>query len=80
MMTPPAPQDATAQAVAARLPQTPLISAMDLAIALGLPDTRTIYRAIEQGRLSAVRPGRSARIARAEAIRWLTLENSTTIG
>ena len=63
--------NATAAAIAARLPRRPLLSATDVAAALGLATTAFVVAAIESGGIAAVRVGSQYRIARAEAERWI---------
>lgn len=70
---------ATSDDIITRLPNAPLISPLDLAIACGIGTTLAIYSAIECGTLSAVRiNSKVTRISRTEAIRWIRSLDSST--
>lgn len=69
------PCNPTVAAIVARLPDKPLLTARDIADALGFQSTGPVTDAVCDGSLSAVRIGGKYRIARAEARRWIsTLE------
>ena len=65
------PGNATAEAIVARLPDRPLLTARDVADALFLTTSRAVTDAIDGGELRAVRLGNQYRISRAEAARWI---------
>ena len=70
---------ATSDDIITRLPNAPLISPVDLAIACGMGTTLAIYSAIECGTLSDVRTySNVTRISRTEAIRWIRSLDSST--
>lgn len=59
----------TVEAVIARLPQGPMVTPLDIAIAIGFRTSAPVIRKIEQGEIEALnygRPGRSLYFIRRE--------------
>ena len=61
----------TAAAIVERLPLKPLLSAREVADAIGATTTQPVLEAIEAGRLPAARPASRYIISRAVAEKWL---------
>lgn len=61
----------TAEAIVERLPRKPLLSARDVADAIGAASTKPVIEAIEAGRLSAARPAGRYIISRNAAEKWI---------
>lgn len=61
----------TVAAIIKRLPQKPMLSADDIAAAIGHRTTNGVIRTISMGQLAACYVGGRYVIARTEAVRWL---------
>jgi excisionase family DNA binding protein len=63
--------NATAQAIIDRLPQTQLLTPLDIAMAFGLKSNHSVYEAAQEGKLAAIRIGNKVLVSRDEVIKWI---------
>lgn len=63
--------NATAAVVIDRLPKAPLLAPGDIALALGLRSNHSVYEAIHEGNMSAIRIGNKVLISRDEVSKWI---------
>lgn len=61
----------TVEAVVARLPKRPLITPTDISAALDLKSTHSVFAAIDEGKIPAIRIGNKFLIVRGEVVKWI---------